>query len=269
MRRLWFVLALLAAARGYGAFELDIPGPRATAMGGAGAALRGDVWCGSRNPALIARHFSGVGTVWSRQFGLPELTREAAIGATSVRGQPFAIRVGNFVSDLYREGEIGIAIARRLRPELSAGLELAGRWLDICNYPSARALSVTAGIAVEPVEGIAVGAVWRNLNRPRLSGYADHLSEILTVGVAASVGELGAIVADIVQEERFPAEYRIGAESELLPHLFLRVGARAEPVRPSAGFRVSFGCWSLEYAGDLHPDLGPSHEIGLDLELRP
>ncbi|MDD5087385.1 MAG: hypothetical protein PHI18_01125 [bacterium] len=250
-----------------GAFEWAVSGPRAAALGGAGAALRGDQWCSARNPALVVAQPSGVAASWSQQFGLPELAREVFTVGGRIRSQYLAIHGSNFGGDLYREGELGIALGWSVRPELSAGVELAGRWLDIRGYSSGRALAVAAGIVIQPVDPVELAAVWRNLNEPRINGYQDRIRESLTVGLAVAVQPVGTLVADFVQEEYFPTEYRLGAEIPLLPDIALRVGARAEPVRPTAGFQVEIGRWSFAYAGDLHPDLGPSHEVGLELRL--
>jgi hypothetical protein len=210
---------------------------------------------------------SGTGLTWSQQFGLPELTREALATSFRVKGQAVGLNAATFGSDLYRETRLGIALSRTIRSGLAVGVAVNGHWLEIEGQPKGRAITASAGAVVTPISGLAFGAVWKNLNEPRISGYVDRIRETLTVGVAASVGKSGTLAADIVQEKFFPAEFRVGAEAQLLPTLCLRVGARAEPVRPSAGFEVVAGRWSFAYSGDLHPDLGPSHEIGLQFRF--
>jgi hypothetical protein len=150
---------------------------------------------------------------------------------------------------------------------LAVGAGINGRWLDIQGLPVGKALAFTTGVVVTPARDITFGVVWKNLNEPRISGYRDRIRESLNVGVAAQVSPNGWLMADIVQEKYFPLEYRIGAEALLLKALRLRVGARAEPLRPSAGFQVDAGRWSFSYAGDLHPDLGPSHQVSLEFRL--
>jgi hypothetical protein len=233
-------------------------------MGGAGVALSHDAGGVFRNPALVGCGIHGAGFVWSREFGLPELTREAACTGFRVKDQPVSVRVGTLGSDLYRESDFGISLARAVRPEITLGLEFGGRWLDIRNYSIARTFAMSAGMVAKPVSGVALGVVWTNLNSPKLSGFADRLPESLTVGIAADITRNSVVVADIVQEKSFPAEIRLGAELRVLPGFQLRVGGRAEPVRPSAGFQVDIRRWAFLYAGDLHPDLGASHQIGLE-----
>ena len=238
-------------------------------MGGAGAALSGDGWAALRNPALAAHGGSLAGMAWSQQFGLPELTREEVAAVSHFRGHALGVTVTAFGSKLYRESQFGLIWARAFRPELRVGLDVRARWLEIADYPSSHALTLTAGVEGRPLAGLSIAAVWRNLNGPRLPNYRDRICESLTFGVAAQVTENGLVSADVVQEEHFPAELRVGAEVQVLPRLTLRVGGRAEPVRPAAGLQVNMGRWSFVYAGDLHPDLGASHQVGLEIRLSP
>jgi hypothetical protein len=179
------------------------------------------------------------------------------------------VQAFNFGTRLYREGEFGLSAARELRPLLSLGIGLQWRWLQIEGYAPSHLMAVTAGLLLRPAKSFRLGAVWRDLNRPRLPGYLDRVTDALTVGAAAEVGAGATVTADVVQERRHSAELRFGAEARLLPQLRLRVGGRAEPVRPSAGFQVDAGSWSFFYAGDLHPDLGPSHEAGMAWRFKP
>ena len=249
------------------AFEVNLAGPRATSLGGAGVALSGDAWAGSRNPALVGVTPPSAGLVWSQLFGLPELSRESVVATSSLIGQPWYIETGSFGTDLYRESNIGLAFGRKLTETVSLGVEFRGDWLFIRDYARAGSFSITTGVLIEPHPNIAVGAVWRNLNEPRLSGYQDRIAESLTIGMVWQIRDEGDLVFDIVQESRHPAEYRLGAEARVLPTVALQVGARADPVRPSAGVQLDIRRFSFLYAGDLHPNLGASHELGLSFRI--
>ncbi len=236
-------------------------------MGAAGTAVSGDGWAILRNPALAAEGVSSVGLSWSQEFGLPELSRETISVKFPLRLQRIGVRVSNFGSQLYRETECGVIFARSVRSGLSAGVEIGGRQLSIDSYPSATAVTCALGLCVRPISGLNVAAVWRNLNRPKLPNYRDRIPEMLVVGVSAQIAKQGLLAADLIQERHFPLEVRIGAEAIVSKGFTLRVGMRAEPVRPSLGFQVDVGRWSFLYAGDLHPDLGPSHSAGLEIRL--
>jgi len=246
------------------AFEYDPYGPRVAGLGAAGGALTGDGWAGFRNPALIAESDRLVGAGWSQQFGIPELTLETVGGSVRTRQVTLGVCASTLGSELYRESRLDLLIARRIRPELTAGISIGGRSLSIRNYSGGNALALNAGVVTELAGGVRVAGVWRNVNRAKLSGFSGELPEALVVGTAIEIPQAGVLVGDVVAERRFPLEMRVGAESEVMPNLIFRLGARAEPVRPSAGIEFGVGQWRFHYAVDRHQDLGVSHSVGLE-----
>jgi hypothetical protein len=251
----------------HAAFEKDLCGPRVTGMGAAGVALPGDAWCPSRNPALIASEFSGVGLAWQRLFDLPELTQLHLVGGFSLHDYTAAIDVHQFGGELYSETVAALSLARRLSSFFSAGGQISVNQVAIRHYGDGAAFGAQVGICVQPVPEFQAAASWRNFPQARLSHWNARMPEALQLGVALRLPK-GAFVADIVEESRFPTEYRFGAEAPVLPALTLRVGTRLEPVRPSIGFTVQVSRWRFHYAGDLHPELGPSHQLGLEASWR-
>jgi hypothetical protein len=257
-------LLLLPARPGLmAAFEGDVSGPVSAGIGGAGIADTTDTWAGFRNPAGAAGR-SGFAVGWSRDFELPELTRTAAAARRTCYGIPVSLNLTSFGWTVYRESGIGVAVARAWRGRFTAGAELGGRFLSIQDYGSGTALALAVGVTARASEDLSVAAVWRNANRGRLSGFRDRLAETLVIGAALRPAGRSSVVADLVQERGFPAELRFGAEIQPLHDLALRVGARTEPVRPAAGFTVGHGRWMVHYAGDWHPDLGASHQVGVE-----
>ncbi len=250
------------------AFEGSAFGPRAAGLGGGGVALEGDAWQANRNPALAAGGWRWAGAQWSQLFGIPELNRESADVTTSAYGQPWALHAGTFGSDLYRESNLRLAAARKIGALLTLGVALNAGWLDVKNYARGSVLGMDAGMLIQAHPQVIIGAVWRNLNDPKLNGYQDRLAESLTVGAAVHLPGEASVVLDILQEPHHATEYRVGAEAQVLSNVALQVGARAEPVRPSAGVQIKAGRWYFYYAGDLHPDLGVSHDVGLAMRLR-
>lgn len=268
MHRFFIIFCvILHLESAFAAFELDTFGPRAQAMGGAGIALTDDGWAVLRNPALATYGKANIGLSWSEEFGLPELARETIAARISVSNYPLGFRASTFGSKLYRESDYGLIAAKRLRSNIAVGLEIGARNLQIESNPNSTAAIASFGIVFQPLSAFTLGATWKNLNRPRLDGYSDHIEESLNIGACATIGNSGIICADLIQEKHFPLEIRAGAEASLLANLKLRVGFRAEPVRPSAGFQVDLKRWSFLYCADLHPDLGPSHSMGLEVRL--
>ncbi|MBI5059335.1 hypothetical protein HZB60_06090 [candidate division KSB1 bacterium] len=246
------------------AFESDVTGPVSAGYGGAGIAETSDGWAGFRNPAACAVGQGGFACSWSRDFGLPELSRGAVATRQTIVAIPVSLQATSFGWAVYRESGLGVAVAQRFGDRLYAGVEAGGRFLAIEQYGSGSALAFSAGVLSTLSEEIAIAAVWRNANRGRISGFRDRLAESLALGIRATPAAHSRALIDVVQDRGFPAEVRFGAEIAPLSDLALRVGARTEPVRPSAGLTVSMRRWSFHYAGDLHPDLGASHQVGLE-----
>lgn len=231
--------------------------------------MAGDSWAASRNPALAPDSRTEAGLSWSQQFGLPELTREELSAVTHYHGHAFGLSAASLGSKLYRETEAGILWARAVHPQVCFGVDIRVRSLDVETYSASRTLTFSVGFTAKPAHGVQVGVVWRNLNEPRIPDYRDRIRESLTVGLTARITHQALIAIDIVQEKFFPAEIRVGAEARVLPQLTLRIGGRAEPVRPAAGLQLEIGRWNFLYAGDLHPDLGPSHHVGFGVLISP
>lgn len=198
---------------------------------------------------------------------MPELTRETVAVDGQFNSYGLHLNAATFGSNLYRETEIELGIAADVLPQVTAGMEVGGRWLDIDRYASARAMAVAAGLLARPRPWLTAGAVWRNLNEPWLAPYRDRIAASLTTGITARLAGQGLLAVDIVQERFQRAEYRFGAEAEFGTDLRVRIGARMEPFRPAAGVDFMVSRWRFVYAADVHPDLGVSHDIGLEVRL--
>ena len=237
------------------------------ALGGAGSAMRGDSWGGLRNPALIRGNGFLVGANWSQQFGLPELSREHFGAVRDIKSVSLGLHASGFGSELYRETALDLSFARDLRADVTAGIAVGFRSLSIQGYENGNAAAVSLGIIARPIPKLAVAGVWRQLNRGKIEGYADRLPETLVIGLAAELGYSSLAVLDFVAESHFPLETRLGIESRVSKRLKLRIGGRAEPFRPSGGFEIIFRRWRFHYGVDLHPDLGPTHSVGMEMRI--
>jgi hypothetical protein len=74
---------------------------------------------------------------------------------------------------------------------------------------------------------------------------------------------------DIFKDIDFPAELRVGIEYRILNRLALRTGMTTQPDNFSAGLGLSFSYFAVDYAMTSHPDLGITHQFGIQFQLRP
>ena len=84
----------------------------------------------AKSGATAATAPPGLGS-WSQAFELPELAREEVFAAFGAKGQALAVRAGTLGTDLYREGDVGLILARAGSRLDCTGVELDGRWLDV------------------------------------------------------------------------------------------------------------------------------------------
>jgi hypothetical protein len=255
--------AVVAAAQA--AFEKDWSGPRAGGLGGAGVALSGDAWCAGRNPALLTDGTPLVGLAWQRLFDLPELSRLHLAGRMVLGDFVAAAEAQQFGGELYQETSLAASLARSFSTFVSVGCQISINRVSIADHGDDSALGALLGIRYHPIPEVCAAACWRNFPEARFRRWDARMPEVLQFGVSVRLPR-GSFEVDVVEESRFATEYRLGAEAPVLPLLTLRVGSRFEPVRPSVGFTVRLSRWRFHYAGDLHPDLGPSHELGLEVE---
>jgi hypothetical protein len=206
-------------------------------------------------------------TDWSQQFGLPELNQEVFAFQNRFAFAGIGIQGSTFGSELYRETSFELTAARSIREMLEVGVSMGVRSLSIGKYASGSAAVMSLGLLASPTKSVRLGAAWKNLNHARLSGYRDRIPESLTVGAVARLGISSIVLLDLVSEPHFPVESRFGIESKFSKNLTLRVGGRAEPFRPSGGIEVSLRRIRFHYAGDLHPQLGSSHTVGIEIQL--
>lgn len=257
-------LAVFVAAAG-AAFEKDWSGPRAAGLGGAGVALPGDAWCAGRNPALLTERVPSAGLAWQRLFDLPELSRLHLVGKLALGNFAAGVEAQQFGGELYQETSLAASLARSLSSSLAVGCQISVNQVAILHHGRDSALGALVGICYRPIPELRVAACWRNFPRARFGRWDARMPEVLQLGVSLKLPR-GSFEVDVVEESRFATEYRVGAEAPVLPLLTLRVGSRFEPVRPSVGFTARLSRWRFHYAGDLHPDLGPSHELGLEVD---
>lgn len=243
-------------------------GPRAAAMGGAGAGLPDDVW-GVANPAswstLNRAHMAVHGT---QAFNLPEMrlgalsyVQPSPLGALALGARTFgfeAYRQSRFTAGLARG--IGLSEGRTLH----VALTLAYFHTSIEGYGAAGAAGLSAGMLVPLHRVLYLGAHAVNLNRPTL-GQGEELPRTLSAGLGYRPDPDVHLALDVVKDVRFPLSLRAGLEKTLLEMVQLRAGVATAPVRFTAGVGLLLEFLSVELAAEQHEVLGwsPAAAVGL------
>jgi len=264
---LWLIMASLGIAPAAAQVSLQT-GPHLTAMGGAGAALPGDLW-GHSNPATAASLSTRqVGFFAGQAFELAELRLASARLAQPL---PFAVAVVGaqaFGFDQYREVQVPVGMAREVRlgttRALAIGATVHYHHVQLAGYGSDGSVGVTLGAQVDVTRTLRGGVQAVNVNAPRL-GDGDDLPRWLQVGLAYRPREDLILLLDAVKDVLFPLSYRGGIELRPVEMLHLRGGVASEPTRLTAGLGLDIGRLTADIAAERHLILGWSPAVGVRL----
>ena len=262
-----FAVFLLGTA---GAQTLPLtPGGEAAALGGAVTALSGNVWAAFSNPGLLTGVGNGGAVHLSPSpFGVRELSGVSAVfnhgflsGSLGV-----GLQAGGF--ELFREYGVTAAYAHGIGDGISAGASVAYRRLNADGYGGTGFLSVNAGLAAQPSQGLVLAASVWNVNQPRIgTTLRERLPLVIAVGTAYTVHPAARLCLDIQKQDVRPFNTRAGVDVRLNELLAVRAGANTDPGAFTGGIGLTHAGISFDYAVMAHPDLGLVHGLSLAILL--
>jgi hypothetical protein len=267
----WIFMAALclSAVRSPAAFERQPESPRSCGMGGAGVAFPANVWGGLTNPAGLTGMTERMIAVSSAPapFGLKELRRTACAYAEPFGPVTASVTALRYGYELYREIVIGAACGIDCGKGVRAGAALTLNSLSIAGYGHGMCAGFDAGVIWEIAPGLQMGASAANVNAPSPGNTGESIPRSFQTGFAYSPAEGLVVVCDVVEDTRFPAELRLGAELVLAEFLSLRGGISTDPSVCSAGVGIRFSPFEFDYAIAGHQELGVTHRFGISLSL--
>ena len=280
-----------AGTTGFNFLKIGV-GTRAAALGGAYAAVSGNIEASAWNPAGL--------------FGLDERTAALAYNSHFLDSQagfasiavPKGSRVHalsvHYVShgDLLHtdlEGrDLGtfsatdlaayLSIAQQLGPDwLAIGANLKAVYSNMAEF-SADAYLADLGLLVRaPIAGTTLGAAIANLGFVRsgyTAGFKDSLPVHIRLGAAHRLAHLpvpALLVADFNLPNDNDSYLAFGLEVQLAEGLYIRPGYSTqqigsqdeEPVGLSAGAGLAMRRYAVDYAYSSLPDLGQVHRVSI------
>jgi len=248
--------------------DLRETGARSFAMGGAGVALRGDIWSALRNPALLDGTGSAAAVNWTpARFGLSELASSGAAWTQQLGTVGVGIGVTQFGGALYREITPAVAAGMPLGTGISAGVRAALLSLSIERYGSTVLPLIDAGASIEVHPSLIVAAAASNITQTSVNGTStERVPVSLRLGACWQPDSSLLLQAELDKDIRWPLTTRYGLEYRPLQMLALRAGASMQPWTISGGFGVIWAGLSFDYAFRWHPDLGGTHALGIGIQ---
>ena len=280
-----------AGTTGYGFLKVGV-GARPAALGGAFAAVEGDVEGSSWNPAGLAGIRQRTAALSMTSYLVD--TEAGFVGVAAPRGtRTWAATVTYFSYGQMRETDangqdlgsfgaadlaVGTSVAQSVwGSHASLGATAKAVYSSLGDY-SSDAYMVDLGLLLRgPVTGMAWGASISNLGFVR-QGYAGGYKDSLPVGLRLGFCHRPAhaplpllLVADAVLPNDGDAYFAAGAEVRLPRGLYLRPGYSTQPTGSTGddplgltcGLGVALHRYHLDYAFASYPDLGDVHRVTL------
>ena len=244
--------------------ELCVP---AQAMGGTGVMMEG-LHAAMFNPAAITSMEEGVTLTAASRLPFSNMdfsTHGLDVGARLGRaGLSASLRY--FGSDLYNEQVLALTGAMDLTDDMTAGLQPMVCRADIgqgvSGYGSATAIALSFGMRVRIYRRWRMGFSIRNPFQARLGSESpEYLHRRLDIGIGYEPEEGMQSLLALSRDFR-GLRLHVGQSLPLGPVL-LRAGVHTDPVTVSGGLGAVVSGVSLEYAIQSHPELMPSHQLGV------
>jgi len=279
---LFVLLAILLALEPAGAvFDDYDPSPRMRAIGGGACALADDGSALFYNPAGLGQLADyQLFTSYYRPFGLDFLEYMAAsltvplpkYGVASLGFQKFGVTYEgqNLTSENTFSFSHGLTLIEDIHSSMALGytvhlysLEL-GESVTGQSLGSAHTMGVDLGVLAVLRGRTRMGAVIRNLNRPRVGqGYREDLPRYLSLGVAYQPYPGVVTVLDV--DKKFGQETQMngGLEASIVSFMALRFGIQTKPDRLMGGVGFNYQGIHLDYALINHSVLPLTHQLSI------
>ncbi|MCC6252970.1 MAG: hypothetical protein IT238_10975 [Bacteroidia bacterium] len=258
---------LLLISRGFAANDNIPTGSRSAGMAHASIAIN-DVWAIQHNQAALGNINNMEAAVFSQLIYPNSSVMMNAVAVASpfkygVLGATFN-RMG--YKNLYNESKYGIAYARQFGKTVSAGMQFNYLTTHIGdnNYGSRGTVAIEAGILVEVIKNLKLGAHIYNPTRSRTAQYNnERVPTILKVGLQYTFSDKVFSTIEVEKNISNKPVFKLGVEYHIAKEIYLRGGLSTNPSLNSAGFGIELKKFNIDFAAAFHPQLGVSPQIGL------
>jgi hypothetical protein len=249
-------------------------GPRALALGRAGAALGAQTW-GHANPAAWAGVDGRRAALHGSQaYGLPELRLAALSLAAPTPAGTATLAARSYGFAEHRETRVQLGLARTLALSrargLDAGLALGYESATTEGVGTVGTVLLAAGVQADLLPALRGGLAARNLLGLGRGAEADLRRSAatvpaVTVGVAYAASGRALLALDAEQDAEHGLSVRAGLEARPADALALRAGVSTGPVRFAFGAGVAVGALRADLAVERHEALGLTPAVGLEV----
>lgn len=260
------LLLLVLAVPAWAEFEDKHAGVRASAMGGAYAAVGTDAEAVFYNPAGIAQNSSvaELSSMHTTLFGQEELSYDYVTYSQPL--MPFAIvqmAVQTFGGTMYKERSSSLTIAREIADRYYLGGTVKNLRTQIVDTPDASSFSGDLGMMIRFENNFKLGFAVLDFNNPRVN---DVVPRTTRVGLSFKPVEALELALDwSKRRDEKVGSFHLGEEFKLNDMFYLRAGWVSRPSRVTVGFGIHVHSLRVNYAFRNHEDLDNTHRVSASL----
>ncbi|MCB0804562.1 MAG: hypothetical protein KDC05_02125 [Bacteroidales bacterium] len=253
-----------------------VTGSRSVALGNSGVALN-DSWALFNNQAgIVASDGMMAMADWQNRFLVNGLSQNSVGLLFPVGSGTLGTGLQYFGYELYNESKLGIAYAKRLGENSSAGLQLDYFNRHIAEgYGNAGAITFEIGFISKLNDVLTVGVHVFNPIQAKYSGSTDEkIPSVFVVGLVYKIDESLLITAETEKNMNFKPLIRTGFEYEVVEKVAVRIGFSTQPARTGSesfsaanmytfGFGYQLDRLIVNIAASVHQVLGWSPGVSL------
>ncbi|RZK57186.1 MAG: hypothetical protein EOO91_10640 [Pedobacter sp.] len=260
-----FNLSLLLLLSSDCAFSQDNLGPRLSALGMNGAAVK-DLWTLEGNPSGITDIKSSMLAVnYSKFLFDSELSKQAVAFVIPFQNNYVGASLLRYGISEYNEIKAGIALAKRFGERLSIALKGNYHQIKISNYGATTGFSIDVGAMYDYNDVFTFGA---SINNPAKQKFNTKTIEaniptIAQVGATYKASSKILIATSISKDLDKAVNVGLGLEYKIVELITLRGGLTAKPFKQYVGFGLNYKKFIMDIAVESDPYLGYTPQIAL------
>lgn len=196
---------------------------------------------------------------YSNRYWLKALSTYSLSAGMPGRWLDVSLYMSRFGMSAYNENKISVSASKRLGSTLSLGLHMNYILVQMAEAENVHALTVDAGLLLEPVENLRLAAVVYNpFRRGVVKGdRTEKLPQAVTAGVSYKFLGRMLVAGEVYKESRREVSYRFGIEYEPVSMFVIRAGLSSSPFVPTAGIGLHLGAFDIDLAFAGQASLGP------------
>ncbi|MFZ4399085.1 MAG: hypothetical protein ACOYO1_03535 [Bacteroidales bacterium] len=260
---IFIILLFIFLLNSYAGNENTTIGGRSAGMGGASVTLS-DFWAVNNNQAGIA-DFKNMkaGFYFENRFLVKELSYKTVAFILPTKSGVFGLNYHHFGYTAYNEQKIGLAYAKSLGKNFSAGLQLDYLGTSLGdNYGSKNAFTFELGVMAKLSHNVTLAAHVFNPVNAKFNDYNNEkIPSVFKLGINYTFSEKLIIAIESEKNINFDPIFKAGFEYKLLEIAYVRLGISNNPVINTFGFGIVYHQFTIDFASSIHQALGYSPQF--------